>query len=55
MEFHEYTPQPWNKLLPRASETAQNLAGQMIRYESGQRLTASEVCYFLWLQRNQIY
>lgn len=43
MQFHEYPPRPWPELLAEAPESARGLVSQLIRYESGERVSASEV------------
>ncbi|KAF2649560.1 kinase-like protein [Lophiostoma macrostomum CBS 122681] len=43
MQFHEYPPQSWDSLLPDVSETERDLVSQLVRYESGARMTASQV------------
>ena len=44
MHFHDYPSKSWTDLLPGASDAARDLVSQLIRYESGSRLTAAEVC-----------
>jgi hypothetical protein len=43
MEFREYPTLPWVSLLPSISEVERDLVSQLVRYESGSRMTAAEV------------
>ena len=43
MEFHRYPAKPWSELLPSVSEQGRDLVSRLVRYESGSRMTASEV------------
>ncbi|KAF2795343.1 Mo25-domain-containing protein [Melanomma pulvis-pyrius CBS 109.77] len=43
MQFHEYPPQPWPSLLPKASKVECDLVGELVRYESGARMTAAQL------------
>lgn len=43
LEFTNYPAQTWDKLLPLAPDEAKDLVGKLLVYESGRRLTASEV------------
>ncbi|KAF1848599.1 Mo25-domain-containing protein [Cucurbitaria berberidis CBS 394.84] len=42
VQFHEYPAQNWSALLPTLSESEQDIVSQLVRYESGARLTASK-------------
>ncbi|CBY02326.1 similar to cell division protein kinase [Plenodomus lingam JN3] len=42
VQFYEYPPQDWSKLLPQLSATEQDLVGGLVKYESGARLSASK-------------
>ena len=44
MQFYEYPEEHWGKLLPRVSEEGQDLVAELVRYESGARMTALKVC-----------
>ena len=44
MYFHDYASKSWTELLPNASDAARDLVSQLVRYESGSRLTAAQVC-----------
>lgn len=44
MQFHEYPEEHWGKLLPRVSEEGQDLVSELVRYESGARMSALKVC-----------
>ncbi len=43
MHFYDFLPKPWSELLPNASESARDLVSRLVRYESGQRISALEV------------
>lgn len=43
MQFHEYPEEHWGKLLPRVPEEGQDLVSELVRYESGARMTALKV------------
>ena len=43
MSFYEFPAKPWTELLPTAPESARDLVDQLVRYESGTRLTAAQV------------
>lgn len=43
VQFHEYPPQPWASLLPNIDSTGSDLVSQLVRYESGARMTAAQV------------
>ena len=43
MQFYEYPEEHWGKLLPRVSEEGQDLVSELVRYESGARMTAAKV------------
>ncbi|KAJ4338919.1 mitogen-activated protein kinase [Didymella glomerata] len=40
MQFYDYPEEHWGKLLPRVSEEGQDLVSELVRYESGARMTA---------------
>ncbi|CAI6334570.1 unnamed protein product [Periconia digitata] len=42
VQFYEYAPQAWSDLLPGASGDECDLVKQLVRYESGQRLSAAQ-------------
>ncbi|KAI9756430.1 MAG: coiled-coil domain-containing protein mad1 [Chaenotheca gracillima] len=42
MEFQKYQTRTWSEILPRASDSARDLASRLVRYESKERLTAKE-------------
>lgn len=42
MTFHKYPPTPWSKILPSASDAAQDLVSQLVCFESSARLTAAQ-------------
>ncbi|KAI4239345.1 MAG: hypothetical protein LQ352_007801 [Teloschistes flavicans] len=42
MSFHVYEARAWEEVLPMAGQEARDLVGQLVRYESGERLTAGE-------------
>ena len=43
MQFYDYPEEHWGKLLPRVSEEGQDLVSELVRYESGARMTALKV------------
>ncbi|KAF2135038.1 cell division protein kinase-like protein [Dothidotthia symphoricarpi CBS 119687] len=43
VQFYEYPAQAWSAFLPNLSEVEQDLVSKLVRYESGDRLRASEV------------
>lgn len=43
IEFHTFPPKPWSEILTHASEDARDLVSRLIRYESGDRLSADAV------------
>lgn len=44
MEFYQFPPKPWIDLLPDVPEAAAlDLVDQLVRFESGARLTAEQV------------
>lgn len=43
VQFYEYPEEHWGKLLPRVSEEGQDLVSELVRYESGARMTALKV------------
>ncbi|KAL2004123.1 hypothetical protein VTN02DRAFT_6587 [Thermoascus thermophilus] len=50
MEFYEYPAKPWEEILKGASSKGRDLASQLVRYESSQRLSAEKALnhpYFL--------
>ncbi|KAF2244530.1 kinase-like protein [Trematosphaeria pertusa] len=42
VQFHEYPAQSWSALLPSVSDVEQELVSKLVRYESGERMTASQ-------------
>ncbi|TKA77982.1 hypothetical protein B0A49_02510 [Cryomyces minteri] len=42
MQFHDFPRREWDIILPTASESARDMVATLVRYESGQRLTAAE-------------
>ncbi|KAI4106216.1 MAG: hypothetical protein L6R37_002303 [Teloschistes peruensis] len=42
MQFHVYEARKWEEVLPAAEEEARDLVGKLVRYESGERLSAAE-------------
>lgn len=42
VQFHEYPAQEWSDLLPNLSEVEQDLISDLVKYESGARMTASK-------------
>ncbi|KAL8764746.1 MAG: hypothetical protein Q9194_006866, partial [Teloschistes cf. exilis] len=42
MQFHVYEGRKWEEVLPGAGEEARDLVGKLVRYESGERLSARE-------------
>ncbi|KAL4900998.1 hypothetical protein BDW74DRAFT_160964 [Aspergillus multicolor] len=42
IEFYKYPAKPWDEVLQGASSNGRDLVGQLVRYESGQRLSAVE-------------
>ncbi|OCK78259.1 negative regulator of the PHO system [Lepidopterella palustris CBS 459.81] len=50
MEFYKYPSQPWEVLLPKATDSERDLVSNLVRYESGSRMTAAQALthpYFL--------
>lgn len=43
MQFIDFPTKPWSTLLPGTSDVEQDLVGQLVRYESGDRLRAAQV------------
>jgi len=43
VQFYEYPEEPWGTLLPRVSEEGQDLVSELVRYESGARMTALKI------------
>lgn len=43
MQFYEFPSRPWTELLPKADLFGRDLVSKLVRYESGERLRASEV------------
>lgn len=52
IEFHTFPPKPWSEILPHASEDARDLVSRLIRYESGDRLSANAVLKHSFFQQN---
>jgi cyclin-dependent kinase len=44
--YQEFPGHPWEELLPGVNESARELVGQLVYYESGKRLSAAGVCLF---------
>jgi len=42
--YQEFPGHPWEELLPGVNENATELVGQLVCYESGNRLSAADVC-----------
>ncbi|KAF2115568.1 cell division protein kinase-like protein [Lophiotrema nucula] len=42
MQFREYPPQPWHALLPGAIDLDVGLVSELVKYESGARMTAAK-------------
>jgi cyclin-dependent kinase len=42
--YQEFPGHPWEELLPGVNESATELVGQLVCYESGKRLSAADVC-----------
>jgi cyclin-dependent kinase len=47
MQFWEFPRQEWEVLLPGAEEVEWDLVSKLVRFESGERLTAEQVRWFL--------
>ncbi|KAL6707641.1 mitogen-activated protein kinase [Coniothyrium glycines] len=43
VQFYEYPTQPWSVLLPGLEEMERNIVDSLVKYESGARMSASEV------------
>lgn len=43
MEFRVFPPRSWTEMLPDASTAAKDLVSRLVRYETGNRLSAVEV------------
>lgn len=43
MAFRDFPKKPWAEMLPNASDAAQELVNSLVRYESGERLSAQKV------------
>ena len=43
MEFRVFPPRSWTEILPDASIAAKDLVSRLVRYESGDRLSAAKV------------
>jgi hypothetical protein len=46
MRFTQYPSKPWNEILPGVSSGGRDLVSKLVVYESGDRLSADEVCRF---------
>jgi hypothetical protein len=46
MQFYDYPEEHWGKLLPRVSEEGQDFVSELVRYESGARMTALKVSQY---------
>jgi cyclin-dependent kinase len=42
--YQEFPGHPWEELVPGVNESARELVGQLVCYESGKRLCAADVC-----------
>ena len=43
MKFYEYPPKPWTEILPETADNVRDLVSKLIRYQSTDRLKATEV------------
>jgi cyclin-dependent kinase len=43
MQFRQYPAKPWSEILEEVPESACDLASQLVRFESSERLTALKV------------
>jgi cyclin-dependent kinase len=43
MQFRQYPAKPWREILKDVPEPGRDLAGQLVRFESSERLTAAKV------------
>lgn len=43
MEFYEYPRKPWEEILTNTSDHARDLVSRLVRYESGDRVSAAQV------------
>ena len=43
MQFVEFPAKPWVEILPSASEVERDLASKLVKYQSTERLTATDV------------
>jgi cyclin-dependent kinase len=48
VEFHSFPTQTWEDILPGASSNGRDLVSHLLRYESSERLSATEVCDLTW-------
>jgi hypothetical protein len=46
MRFTQYPSKPWDEILPGVSSGGRDLVSKLVVYESGDRLSADEVCRF---------
>jgi hypothetical protein len=46
MKFTEYPSKPWDEILPGLESAGRDLVSRLVVYESGDRLSADEVCHF---------
>lgn len=44
VEFHRYPAKPWEDILKGASSRGRDLVSKLVRYESSERMSATEVC-----------
>jgi cyclin-dependent kinase len=44
MEFREYPPKSWDEILCGAASNGRDLASRLVRYESSERISTTEVC-----------
>lgn len=47
--YQEFPGKSWEELLPGVDEDAKGLVEKLVCFESGQRVTAAEVCFFVHL------
>lgn len=46
MRFTKYPSKSWEEILPGVQSVERDLISKLVVYESGDRLSAEEVCYF---------
>jgi cyclin-dependent kinase len=47
MRFTKYPSRSWDEILPGVEIKGRDLVSKLVVYESGDRLSAEEVCYLL--------